>query len=133
MEKVNCIFIKKWGFAITFGAFFSFIGIIGAFIHNIPMIFFFGIVGVFWLIWFALFVPHAFAFDDKRILAIYVFEKKYIHYTDIKSYDLQESGIRNYPWGKYYHIIADKPDWNEIKIPWAKEIQCLMNTYVKKN
>ena len=62
---------------------------------------------------------------------VYVFKNKIIKYGYIKSCDKEESGVRNYPWGTYYHIIADKPFWQEIKIPSTQEIDMQIKKRIK--
>ena len=58
------------------------------------------------------------------------FTSKTVKYVHIKSCDKEESGIRNYPWGTYYHIIADKPFWQEFKIPSTKEIDVQIKRHI---
>ena len=83
---------------------------------------FFSLFGVAFLFGFVTFVPHTFIFDNEKIITVGIFINKTIKYVNIKTCDKEESGIRNYPWGTYYHIIADKPFWQEIKIPSTKNI-----------
>ena len=54
----------------------------------------------------------------KEIIIYYIFRKRLIRIKDITSCDLQESGIKTYPWGYYYHVIVNKPSaFDEVKIP----------------
>ena len=116
------IFIRKWMIAIFIGFISVIVGVVGFIINYMEMGVFFLLLGIGIIFWFVAFVPHSFIFDNEKISIIYILKSKTINYVSIKSCNKEESGIRNYPWGMYYHIIADKPFWQEIKIPSTKEI-----------
>ena len=71
-------------------------------------------------------------FDNEKIEILYVFKKRFIYLNGIKNCELQESGIRNYPWGFYYHIITNKPDWRDIKIPQTDIVDYWLNKHLKR-
>ena len=125
------IFIIKWLISIFAGLITIIIGVIGFIISYIEMGILFSLFGVAIITWYFAFVPHSFLFDNEKITIIYVFKNKTIKYGYIKSCDKEESGVRNYPWGTYYHIITDKPFWQEIKIPSTKEIDIQMVKHIK--
>ena len=125
------IFIFKWLISIFVGLIAIIIGVIGFIISYIEMGIVFSLFGVAIIAWYIAFVPHSFLFDNKKITIIYVFKNKTIKYGYIKNCDKEESGFRNYPWGIYYHIIADKPFWQEIKIPSTKEIDIQIVKHIK--
>lgn len=127
-EKIS---IGKWLIAILVGIISSVIGIVGFFISYIEMGIVFLLFGVVIIAFYIMVVPHSFMVDSEKITAIYVFRKKNVKYVDIKSCAKEESGIRNYPWGAYYHIIVDKPFFQEIKIPYTKEIERYIGKYLK--
>ena len=125
------IFIIKWLISIFAALIAIIIGVIGFIISYIEMGMLFSLIGVAMITWYFSFVPHSFLFDNEKITIIYVFKNKTIKYGSIKSCDKEESGVRNYPWGTYYHIIADKPFWQEIKIPSTKEIDMQIEKRIK--
>ena len=125
------IFIFKWIIAIFVGLVGVIIGVVGFMISYIEMGIFFSLFGVAIIIWYFSFVPHSFLFDNEKITIIYIFRYKIVKYINIKSCDKEESGVRDYPWGTYYHIIADKPFWQEIKIPSTKEIDMQIEKRIK--
>ena len=129
-EMKNKIFIFKWLISIFIGLGALIIGVIGFIITDIEMGIVFSLFGVAIVAWYIVFVPHSFLFDDEKIIIIYVFKNKTIKYVNIKSCDKEESGIRNYPWGTYYYILADKPFWQDIKIPSTKEIDIQMKKHM---
>ena len=101
------IFIGKWLISIFIGLVAIVIGIVGFVINYMEMGIFFLLVGTAIVFWFVAFVPHSFVFDNEKILMVCFFTSKTVKYVYIKSCDKEESGIRNYPWGTYYHIISD--------------------------
>ena len=125
------IFIYKWLISVFIGAVAIIIGVVGFIISYIEMGIVFLLFGVAILFWFIAFVPHTFIFDNEKVTAVGFFKKKIIKYVHIKSCSREESGIKNYPWGTYYHIIADKPFWQEIKIPSTKEIDNQIKSYIQ--
>ena len=125
------IFIGKWLISIFIGLIAIIIGIVGFVISYIEVGIFFLLVGATILLGFVAFVPHSFIFDNEKILVVGIFTSKTVKYIHIKSCDKEESGIRNYPWGTYYHIIADKPFWQEFKIPSTKEIDVQIKRHIK--
>ena len=125
------IFIGKWLISIFIGLVAIVIGIVGFVINYMEMGIFFLLVGTAIVFWFVAFVPHSFIFDNEKILVVGIFTSKTVKYIHIKSCDKEESGIRNYPWGTYYHIIADKPFWQEFKIPSTKEIDVQIKRHIK--
>ena len=125
------IFIYKWLISVFIGAVAIIIGVVGFIISYIEMGIVFLLFGVAILFWFIAFVPHTFIFDNEKVTAVGFFKKKIIKYIHIKSCSKEESGIRNYPWGTYYHIIADKPFLQEIKIPSTKEIDNQIKSYIR--
>ena len=125
------IFIGKWLISIFIGLVAIVIGIVGFVINYMEMGIFFLLVGTAIVFWFVAFVPHSFVFDNEKILMVCFFTSKTVKYVYIKSCDKEESGIRNYPWGTYYHIIADKPFWQEFKIPSTKEIDVQIKRHIK--
>ena len=127
----NRIFIFKWLISILVGLIAIIIAVIGFIISYIVMGIVFSLFGVAIIAWYFAFVPHSFLFDDEKITITYVFKNKTVKYVNIKSCDKEESGVRNYPWGTYYHIIADKPFWQEIKIPSTKEIDMQIEKRIK--
>jgi hypothetical protein len=118
----NTIFIFKWLISIFVGLIAIIIGVIGFIMAYIEMGIVFSLFGVAIIAWYVAFVPHSFIFDNEKIIVIFVFKKKIIKYVNIKICCKQESGVRNYPWGTYYYVVADKPYWQEIKIPLTEEI-----------
>ena len=130
-EMKNKVFIFKWLISIFVGLIAVIIGAIGFIISCVEMGIVFSLFGVAIIAWYIAFVPHSFLFDDEKITIIYIFRYKIIKYINIKSCDKEESGVRNYPWGTYYHIIADKPFWQEIKIPSTKEIDIQMVKHIR--
>ena len=124
------IFIWKWFLAIAIGFTAIAIGIVGFVIKFIEMGFFFTLFGIAILFYYIFFVPHSFLFCSDNIMIIYIFKRKTVKYIHIKSCSKEESGIRNYPWGKYYHVIVDKPFWQEFKIPSTKKIDSNINVVV---
>lgn len=86
-----------------------------------------------WALWFVLLIPHSFSFDDEKITAIYVFKTKTVRYKHITRCGKEESGIRTYPWGNRYYIIADKPSCEEIKIPSTPRIDLKIKEYIYNN
>ena len=125
------IFIGKWLISIFIGLVAIIIGSVGFIISYIEMGIFFLLFGVAILFLFIAFIPYAFSFDSEKITTIGIFISKTVKYVYIKSCDKEESGIRNYPWGTYYHIIADKPFWQEFKIPSTKEIDVQIKRHIK--
>ena len=125
------IFIIKWLISIFAGLITIIIGVIGFIISYIEMGILFSLFGVAIITWYFAFVPHSFLFDNEKILMVCFFISKTVKYVYIKSCDKEESGIRNYPWGTYYHIIADKPFWQEFKIPSTKEIDVQIKRHIK--
>ncbi len=125
------IFIGKWLIPIFIGLVAIIIAVFGFIISYMEMGILFLLVGAAILFWFIAFVPHTFIFDNEKILVVGIFTSKTVKYVHIKSCDKEESGIRNYPWGKYYHIIADKPFWQEIKIPSTKEIDVQIKRHMR--
>ena len=125
------IFIGKWLISIFIGLVAIIIGIVGFVISYMEIGIFFLLVGAAIIFWLVAFVPHTFIFDNEKILVVGIFTSKTVKYIHIKSCDKEESGIRNYPWGTYYHIIADKPFWQEIKIPSTKEIDVHIKRHIK--
>ena len=125
------IFIGKWLISIFIGLVAIVIGIVGFVINYMEMGIFFLLVGTAIVFWFVAFVPHSFVFDNEKILMVCFFTSKTVEYVYIKSCGKEESGIRNYPWGTYYHIIADKPFWQEFKIPSTKEIDVQIKRHIK--
>ena len=125
------IFIGKWLISIFIGLVAIVIGIVGFVINYMEMGIFFLLVGTANVFWFVAFVPHSFVFDNEKILMVCFFTSKTVKYVYIKSCDKEESGIRNYPWGTYYHIIADKPFWQEFEIPSTKEIDVQIKRHIK--
>ena len=92
-----------------------------------------GIWALLWVLWFIFLIPHSFLFDDEKITAIYVFRIKTVMYVHIKGCERQVSGVRTYPWREQYYIIADKPSWEEIKIPSTKETDAEIEEHIYKN
>ena len=125
------IFISKWLISIFIGLVAIIIGMVGFVISYMEMGIFFLLFGVAILFWFFALVPHSFIFDNEKILMVCFFTSKTVKYVYIKSCDKEESGIRNYPWGTYYHIIADKPFWQEFEIPSTKEIDVQIKRHIK--
>lgn len=125
------IFIFKWLNSIFVGLIAVIIGVVGFIISYIEMGIVFSLFGVVVIAWYIAFIPHSFIFDDEKITIVCTFQNKTIKYVYIKSGDKEESGIRNYPWGTYYHIISDKPYWQEIKIPSTKEIDNQIRKHIK--
>lgn len=130
MANNDKIFIRKWLIAIFIGIVALLLGVIGFVINFFEMGIVFSLFGVSLLVWFICFVPHSFGFD-KKITVIYLFKTKEVRYIDIKTISKQESGIRNYPWGTYYHIICENPFWQEIKIPSTKYIDLQIKKYLQ--
>ena len=125
------IFIGKWLISIFIGLVAIVIGIVGFVINYMEMGIFFLLVGTAIVFWFVAFVPHSFVFDNEKILMVCFFKSKTVKYVYIKSCDKEESGIRTYPWGTYYRIIADKPFWQEFNIPSTKEIDVQIKRHIK--
>ena len=125
------IFIFKWLISIFDGAVAVTIGIVGFFTNHIEIGIVFLLFGIVIISWYIAFVPHSFMFDNEKITSICTFKKQTIKYVNIKSCRKEESGIRNYPWGIYYHVITDKPFWQEIKIPSTKMIDIQIGKYIK--
>ena len=123
-------FIFKWLISVFVGLVAVIIGIAGFIMSYVEMGIVLSLFGVVNIVWYIAFVPHSFAFDNEKITVTYVFKKQAVRYVDIRSCDKEESGIRNYPWGVYYRIMADKPFWREIKIPSTKEIDMQVKKYV---
>ncbi|MBR3965270.1 MAG: hypothetical protein IKJ80_07665 [Clostridia bacterium] len=124
------IFIYKWLISVFVGIVAAIIGIVGFIISYVEMGVVFSLFGVVNTAWYAAFVPHSFVFHSKKITALYVFKKQEVKYADIRSCDKEESGIRNYPWGAYYRVMADKPFWREMKIPSTKEIDIQVKNHI---
>ena len=127
----NKVFIFKWLITIFAGLIAVIIGAIGFIISYVEMGIVFSLFGVAITAWYIAFVPHSFLFDNEKITIIYIFRCKIVKYINIRSCDKEESGVRNYPWGTYYHIIADKPFWQEIEIPSTKEIDMQIEKRIK--
>lgn len=127
MTRNTKIFIWKWFLAITIGFTAIAIGIVGFCIDFMKMGLFFTLFGITILIYYVFFIPHSFLFGSDSIAVIYIFKKSTVRYNHIKSCNKEESGIRNYPWGNYYHVIVDKPFWQEFKIPSTKNIDYNIN------
>ena len=127
----NRAVIYKWFIAVILGFLSIVIGVIGIVLTQIEFAAFFISIGMIVDVWFVAFLPYSFLFDNEKIEALYIFKKRFIYLNGIKSCELQESGIRNYPWGFYYHIIANKPDWREIKIPQTDIVDYWVNKHLK--
>ncbi|MBQ9744149.1 MAG: hypothetical protein IJW19_03400 [Clostridia bacterium] len=113
-------FMYKWLIAIGLGLLCIVLGVVvgGIVLKEIIPTLFFILQGIFVISWFMLLVPYGFCFSKEEIVIYYTFRKKLIRIKDITSCDLQESGIRTYPWGCYYHIIVNKPfTLDQVKIP----------------
>ena len=131
MPNRGKMFIWKWMIAIFVGTVALLIGSVGFMIHIMEMGIVFSLFAVAFLIWYIAFVPHSFLFDNEKITIIYVFKTKSVRYVHIKNCNKEESGIRNYPWGMYYHIIVDKPIWQEFKILSTRDIDWQIKRYVQ--
>ncbi len=125
------IFIGKWLIAVFIGLVAVGIGVVGFIIAYVEMGIIFSLLGAAIIFGFVAFVPHTFIFDNEKITTVGILIKKEIKYANIKTCEKQESGIRNYPWGIYYHIIADKPYWQEINMPSTKGINDQIRKYIK--
>ena len=125
------VFIYKWLIAIFVGIIALLIGIIGFIINYLEMGIVFSLFGVALLFGYIFFVPHTFIFDNDKITVRYVFKTKSLRYAYIKTIDKEESGIRNYPWGTYYHIICKNPFWQKLKIPSTKKIDLQIKKYLQ--
>ena len=130
--KSNKAIISKWFIAVILGLLSIIIGVIGIILTQVELAIFFISIGIIVDAWFVAFVPHSFLFDNEKIEILYVFKKRFICLNGIKNCELQESGIRNYPWGFYYHIITNKPDWREIKIPQTDIVDYWLNKHLKR-
>ena len=114
------IFMCKWIIAIGLGLLCVGLGIVvgGIVLKEIISTLFFVLQGALVISWFMFLVPHSFCFSNEEIIIYYIFRKRLIRIKDITSCDLQESGIKTYPWGYYYHVIVNKPSaFDEVKIP----------------
>ena len=125
------IFIGKWCIPIFIGAVSTVIGGLGFIISDMGMGVAFSLFAIAIIARYIAFVPHSFIFDNEKITVIYVFKTQIIKYDHIKSCDKEESGIRNYPWGTYYHIITDKPFGQEFRIPSTKEFDVQIKRHFK--
>ncbi len=112
-------FMYKWLIAIGLGLVCVALGVVvgGIVLKEIIPILFFILRGALVISWFMLLAPHSFCFSDEEIIIYYIFRKRLIRIKDITSCDLQESGIRTYPWGYYYIIVNKSFAFDEVKIP----------------
>ena len=127
------IFIEKWLYAVLIGVAFTFFSVFCFVRAIISGGIIFLLYAVIHITWFILLVPHSFRFDDEKITLIFVFKIKTLKYSDIKSCDKEECGIKTYPWGMQYYIITKDPSAREIKIPSTKQIDLNMEKYIYRH
>jgi len=125
------VFITKWLVALIAGALLLALGVVCLALGEIETGCAFAAIGTLYALWFVFFVPHSFCLNDGKITAVYVIKTKTVYLRDIKKCLLEGSGIKAYPWGDFYRVIVDAPQWQELKIPRSKAVDLWLKDYIK--
>lgn len=125
------VFITKWLVAVIIGFLLLALGVVCLLLRYIDIGCIFAAIGVLYAMWFVFFVPHSFCLCGNKITAVYVARTKTICLSGVKRCRLEGSGIKAYPWGDFYRVVVNAPQWDELKIPRSKTVDLWLKDYIK--